>query len=60
MKKLLISLFVACGFALSAIGWGRPVERLGVPIRFETEATSLDEFADADLVVVEVEDADVE
>jgi 2-polyprenyl-6-methoxyphenol hydroxylase-like FAD-dependent oxidoreductase len=27
------------------------VERLGVPIRFETEATSLDEFADADLVV---------
>jgi 2-polyprenyl-6-methoxyphenol hydroxylase-like FAD-dependent oxidoreductase len=27
------------------------VERLGVPIRFETDATSLDEFADADLVV---------
>jgi len=27
------------------------VERAGVPIRFETEATSLDDFADADLVV---------
>ena len=27
------------------------VERLGVPIRFDTEATSLVEFADADLVV---------
>lgn len=27
------------------------VERLGVPIRFETEASSLEEFADADLVV---------
>ena len=27
------------------------VERLGVPIRFETEATSLDAFADADLIV---------
>lgn len=27
------------------------VERAGVPIRFETEATSLDDFSDADLVV---------
>ncbi len=27
------------------------VERLGVPIRFDTEATSLDAFADADLIV---------